>query len=150
MLSAFSTNVEQQTSFGVGTDEYIRKMIVEALGPDKASTVIDRILGRSSSRGLESLKWMELKAVVQLLRNEHPQIIAIVLSYLDTAQAAEGPGAAVSRGARRYSDAHCNLDGVHPTALNELDEVLVKQFAGNGSSADPRQFWRTQGGGRDF
>ena len=62
VLTTFSTNVEQQTSFGVGTDEYIRKVLNEALGADKAGGVIDRILRGRSSRGLEALKWMEPQA----------------------------------------------------------------------------------------
>ena len=133
VLSTFSSTVEQQTSFGVGTDEYIRKVLNEALGADKAGGVIDRILRGRSGRGLEALKWMEAKAVGEILRNEHPQIIAIVLSYLDADQAAEVltqlPEAMRGEILMRIA----TLDGVHPTALNELDEVLEKQFSGNGA-----------------
>jgi flagellar motor switch protein FliG len=133
VLTTFSNSVEQQTSFGVGTDDYIRKVMNEALGADKAGSVIDRILRGRSSRGLEALKWMEAKAVGEILRYEHPQIISIVLSYLDAEQAAdvltqlpEGMRADVLMRV-------ATLDGVHPSALNELDEVLEKQFAGNGA-----------------
>jgi len=131
VLTTFSSSVEQQTSFGVGTDDYIRKVMNEALGADKAGSVIDRILRGRSSRGLEALKWMEAKAVAEILRYEHPQIISIVLSYLDADQAAdvltqlpEGMRADVLMRV-------ATLDGVHPSALNELDEVLEKQFSGN-------------------
>ncbi len=133
VLTTFSSSVERQTSFGVGTDDYIRKVMNEALGADKAGSVIDRILRGRSSRGLEALKWMEAKAVGELLRHEHPQIISIVLSYLDADQAAqvltqlpEGMRADVLMRV-------ATLDGVHPSALNELDEVLEKQFSGNGA-----------------
>jgi flagellar motor switch protein FliG len=133
VLTTFSSTVEQQTSFGVGTDDYIRKVMNEALGADKAGSVIDRILRGRSSRGLEALKWMEAKAVGEILRHEHPQIISIVLSYLDADQAAqvltqlpEGMRADVLMRV-------ATLDGVHPSALNELDEVLEKQFSGNGA-----------------
>jgi flagellar motor switch protein FliG len=134
VLSSFSTNVEQQTSFGVGTDDYIRRMLVEALGAEKAGGVVDRILGGRGSRGLEALKWMEARAVGEVLRNEHPQIIAIVLSYLDSDQAAE-----VLNQLHEHSRAEilmriATLDGVHPTALDELDQVLEKQFSGNGGA----------------
>jgi flagellar motor switch protein FliG len=136
VLTTFSSTVEQQTSFGVGTDEYIRKVLNEALGADKAGGVIDRILRGRSGRGLEALKWMEPKAVGEILRNEHPQIISIVLSYLDADQAAQVltqlPEAVRAEILMRIA----TLDGVHPTALNELDEVLEKQFSGNaGKSA---------------
>jgi len=131
VLNNLSTSVEQQTSFGVGTDDYIRNVMIEALGADKAGGVVDRILGGRSSRGLEALKWMEARAIGDMLRNEHPQIIAIVLSYLDADQAAEVlthlPESIRAEVLMRIA----TLDGVQPNALNELDQVLEKQFAGN-------------------
>src|ERR1700728_1575277 len=134
VLSTFSNSVDQQTSFGVGTDEYLRKVLNEALGADKAGSVIDRILRGRSGRGLETLRWMEAKAVAEMLRNEHPQIISIVLSYLDADQAAEIltqlPEAMRAEILMRIA----TLDGVHPTALDELDQVLEKQFSGSGGS----------------
>ena len=130
VLANFSSSVEQQTSLGVGTDEYLRKVLVEALGEDKAAGVIERILRGRSSRGLEALKWMDPRQVAELLRQEHPQIIAIVLSYLESDQAAQ---VLVQLHEATRSDILmrvATLEGVHPTALNELDEVLEKQFAG--------------------
>ena len=56
---------------------------------EKASSVIERINIGPSSKGLEALKWMDARAVAELIRHEHPQIIAIVLAYLDADQAAE-------------------------------------------------------------
>ncbi len=134
VLSNFSTNVEQQTSFGVGTDEYIRRVLTEALGADKAGSVVDRILGGRSSRGLEALKWMEGRAVSDMLRNEHPQIIAIVLSYLESDQAAEVLALLPENMRAEIVMRIATLDGVHPTALDELDQVLEKQFSGNANS----------------
>jgi flagellar motor switch protein FliG len=134
VLTVFSTNVEQQTSFGVGTDDYIRRVLTEALGADKAGSVVDRILGGRSSRGLEALKWMEARAVSDMLRYEHPQIIAIVLSYLESDQAAEILGQLPENMRAEIIMRIATLDGVHPTALEELDQVLEKQFSGNGGS----------------
>ncbi|MFI4914589.1 MAG: flagellar motor switch protein FliG [Steroidobacterales bacterium] len=131
VLTTFSTTVEQQTSFGVGNDEYIRKVLVEALGADKAGSVLDRILRGRSGRGLEALKWMESRAVAEMLRYEHPQIVSIVLSYLDSDQAAEVLGAMPEGMRADILMRIATLDGVHPTALSELDEVLEKQFSGN-------------------
>ena len=89
VLQAFVANLEDQTSLGVGADDYVRKVLVQALGEEKAGGLIDRILLGRNSKGLEALKWMETRAVAELIRNEHPQIIAIVLAYLDPDQAAE-------------------------------------------------------------
>ncbi len=134
VLEEFSSRVDNQTSFGVDSDEYIRKVLTEALGNDKAGSVIDRILRGRSSRGLEAMKWMEPKAVAEMLRMEHPQIIAIVLSYLESDQAAEVLAALPENMRSDVIMRVATLEGVHPSALNELDEVLEKQFSGNAGS----------------
>ncbi|HTP39005.1 MAG TPA: flagellar motor switch protein FliG [Steroidobacteraceae bacterium] len=134
VLGQFSTLVEHQTSIGGGQDEYIRKVMVEALGADKANGIIDRILRGRSSRGLEALKWMEPKAVADLMRSEHPQIAAIVLSYLEADQAAVVLAALPEQLRPEIIVRIANLEGVHPSALQELDEVLEKQFTGNNGS----------------
>ncbi|MBX5459648.1 MAG: flagellar motor switch protein FliG [Steroidobacteraceae bacterium] len=130
VLSSFTTVVENQTSVGVGVDEFLRKVLVDALGEDKAASVIDRINIGPSSKGLEALKWMDPRAVAELIRHEHPQIIAIVLAYLDPDQAAEilallPPGLHADVVMRIAT-----LDGVQPSALSELDDIMEKQFAG--------------------
>jgi len=131
VLSNFSSAVEEHTSFGVDADEYVRKVLVEALGNDKAGSVIDRILRGRNSRGLETLKWMESKAVAEMLRYEHPQIVSIVLSYLESDQAAEVLTALPEMLRADIVMRIAMLDGIHPSALNELDEVLEKQFTGS-------------------
>jgi len=134
VLGSFATRVEQQSSLGVDSDEYVRKVLNEALGAEKAGGVIDRILRGRSSRGLEAVKWMEPKAVAAMLRQEHPQIIAIVLSYLEPEQAGEVLAALPEDMRPDVIVRIATLDGVHPSALNELDEVLEKQFAGSSTA----------------
>src|SRR6185295_14996401 len=89
VLSTFSTELEAQTSLGVGSDEFVRKVLVNALGDEKANSLMDRIRLGGQRKGLEALKWMDSRAVAELIRNEHPQIISIVLSYLEPDQDAE-------------------------------------------------------------
>jgi flagellar motor switch protein FliG len=134
VLNSFVTDIGQQTSVGVDSDQYLRKVLMEALGTDKANTVVDRILGGRSGRGLETLKWMESKAVAEMLRYEHPQIISIVLSYLDADQAASVLHALPENIRPDIITRVATLDGVHPSALNELDQVLEKQFSGSNAS----------------
>ncbi|MGB1558248.1 MAG: flagellar motor switch protein FliG, partial [Oceanococcaceae bacterium] len=88
VLGDFVEALDDQTALGVGSDEYIRNVLVTALGEDKAGRIIDRILIGRNSKGLESLKWMDARGIADLIRGEHPQIIAIVLSYLDPDQSA--------------------------------------------------------------
>jgi flagellar motor switch protein FliG len=131
VLNEFARVVEERSSVGIDSDEYIRKVLVGALGEDKAGNVIDRILLGRNSKGLDSLKWMDPRSVADVVHNEHPQIIAIVLSYLESDHAAEVlshlPQAARTDVLMRIA----TLDGVAPAALQELNEVLEKQFSGS-------------------
>ena len=130
VMQNFVDTIGEQTSLGMGSDDYIRGMLTAALGVDKASGVIDRILLGRNSKGLEQLKWMDPRAVAELIRLEHPQIIAIVMSFLDPDQAAnvlaEFPEQLRTDVIMRVA----TLDGIQPAALQELDEILEQQFSG--------------------
>src|SRR5688572_19015894 len=130
VISEFTQKLEGQTSLGVGVDDYLRKVLIGALGEDKASGVIDRILFGRSSKGLEALKWMDSRAVSELIRQEHPQIISIVLAYLDADQSAEVLSQFPEWLRADVIMRIATLDGIQPHALHELDEVIEKQFAG--------------------
>src|ERR1700761_2290291 len=121
VLSTFATSVDKQTSLGVGTDEYIRKVLTDALGAEKANDLVDRSMRGRSGRGLESLKGMDAKSVADMLRLEHPQIIAIVLSYLDPAQAAGVLTQLPENSRGEIMMRIATLESIHPSALNELD-----------------------------
>jgi flagellar motor switch protein FliG len=130
VLGEFTTTVENQTSLGVGVDDYLRKVLIGALGEEKAAGVIDRILFGRSSKGLEALKWMDARAVAELIRHEHPQIIAIVLAYLDADQSADILSQFPEWLRADVVLRIATLDGIQPHALHELDEVIEKQFSG--------------------
>lgn len=134
VLAEFCTTVDNQTALGVGSEDYIRNVLVKALGEDKAGGVIDRILTGSNSKGLEALKWMEPRAVAEIIRLEHPQIIAIVLSYLDSDQSAEVLALFPERVRVDVLLRVATLDGIQPSALHELDEIMERQFSGNNTS----------------
>jgi flagellar motor switch protein FliG len=131
VLEQFTVTVQEQTALGVGAEDYIRTVMVEALGEDKAKGLMDRILLGSSTKGLEALKWMDARAVAELIRLEHPQIQAIVLSYLDNDHAAEVIRFFPERTRHDVLLRIATLDGIQPSALQELDEILERQFQGN-------------------
>jgi len=131
VLDKLDEDMGRQTSLGVGTEEYIRKILTNALGETKAGGLIDRILLGRSSKGLESLKWMESRAIAEMINQEHPQIIALVLAHLEPDQAAEVIGYLPPRVRSDAVMRIATLDGVQPHALNELDEIMERQFNGN-------------------
>ena len=131
VIDSFVGELARQTSLGVGAEDYVRNVLVNALGEDKASGLIDRILLGRNTKGLEALKWMEPRSVADLVRNEHPQIIAIVLSHLDADQAAAVLLALPERARADVVMRIATLEGIPPHALHELDDILERQFAGN-------------------
>jgi flagellar motor switch protein FliG len=134
VLTTFTTELESQTSLGVGGDEFVRKVLVNALGDEKANSLMDRIRLGGQRKGLEALKWMDSRAVAELIRNEHPQIIAIVLSYLEPDQGAEVLAFLPDNMRSDLIMRVATLDGVQPSALTELDEMMEKQFAAGASN----------------
>lgn len=134
VMTEFVEVVSDQTGLGVGSDGYIRNMLTQALGEDKAGGLIDRILLGGNTSGLDSLKWMEARAVADVIRYEHPQIQAIVVAYLDPDQAGE---------VLSHFDHKVRLDivlrvsalnTIQPAALKELNTILEKQFSGNSNT----------------
>ena len=130
VMRSFVDTLSSQTSLGLDSDQYIRNVLTQALGADKAGGVIDRILLGRNSKGLEQLKWMDSRSIAELIRLEHPQIIAIVLSFLDPDQAAEVLSEFPERARPDIIMRIATLDGIQPAALQELDEILEKQFSG--------------------
>jgi len=133
VMHSFVDTLRSETSLGLDSDEYIRNVLTNALGADKAGGVIDRILLGRNSKGLEQLKWMDPRSIAELIRLEHPQIIAIVLSFLDSDQAAEVLGEFSERVRPDIVMRIATLEGIQPAALQELDEILDKQFSGASS-----------------
>lgn len=131
VLDEFVSTVGEQTALGIGNEDYIRNVMIKALGEDKAGGLIDRILMGRSSKGLDALKWMDPRAVAEIIRLEHPQIIAIVMAYLDSDHAAEVLQFLPERVRPDILMRIASLDGIQPQALQELDEIMEKQFSGN-------------------
>jgi len=133
VLRNFCTTVQDETGLGLGANEYVRNVLIDALGSDKAEGLIDRIIQGGNTKGLETLKWMDPRAVAEIIRLEHPQIMAIVLSYLEPDQAAEVLALFPERVRVDVVMRIASLEGIQPSALNELNDILEKQFSGNSS-----------------
>ena len=134
VLNDFVFTADEQTSIGVGADDYVRKVLKKALGDDKAAGLIDRILLGGNTKGLEGLKWMEPRAIVEMIRLEHPQIIAIVLAYLDSDHSSEVLALLPEKQRSDIILRIAMLDGIQPSALQELNDIMEKKFSGNATS----------------
>jgi flagellar motor switch protein FliG len=131
VLGDFHKLAGEKTALGMDSDEYIRTVLKKALGDDKAASLIDRILQGGDTSGIEGLKWMDSPAVADLIKNEHPQIIATILVHLDRDQASEILGHFTERTRNDVILRIATLDGIQPSALKELNDVLTKLLSGN-------------------
>lgn len=134
VMASFTKVAANERLLVADSNEYVKSVLRRALGDDKANLLIDRIMQGNDVTGIESLKWMDPTSVAELLRNEHPQIAAAILVHLDFDQAAEV--------LKLFSERHRNevlvriatLDGIQPTALRDLNEVMSKVLAGGDRS----------------
>ena len=133
VLDDFKAAADLSSSVGLDSDEYIRNVLTKALGDDKAASLLNRILGGKDASGIESLKWMDSPSVAELIKNEHPQIIATILVHLESDQACEILNQFTERLRNDIVLRIATLDGIQPTALRELNDVLTKLLTGNES-----------------
>jgi flagellar motor switch protein FliG len=134
VLDKFDTVAQDQNMLVNDTDEYVKSVLRKALGDDKANLLIDRILQGSDVTGIESLKWMDPQSVAELLRNEHPQIVAAILVHLEFDQAADVLKLFTERQRNEVMVRIATLDGIQPAALKDLNEVMSKVLAGGDRS----------------
>ena len=130
VLERFATQAIAQTLLVSDNDEYVKSMLRRALGEEKASLLLDRILQGSDVSGIESLKWMDAGSVAELLRTEHPQIVAAILVHLDYEQASAVLKCLADRQRNEVMVRIATLDGIQPAALKDLNDVMSKVLAG--------------------
>ena len=126
----FIDEIQNYSTIGFQSQDFVKRALTAALGEDKAANLIDQILMGSGAKGLDSLKWMDSKQVASIIRNEHPQIQTIVLSYLEPEQSAEILSQFPEKVRLDLLMRVANLEEVQPAALQELNEIMEKQFAG--------------------
>ena len=130
VIKRFTDEIGDQSLLVPDNDEYVKSVLRKALGDDKANLLIDRILQGSDVTGIESLKWMDAQSVAELLRNEHPQIVAAILVHLDYDQVSSVLKHFTERMRNEVMIRVATLDGIQPSALKDLNEVLSKVLAG--------------------
>lgn len=134
VLDEFVTMLKKQTSLGLGTGDYVEKVLKRALGEDKAASVLSRIMPGQGSKGLEILKWMDARSIAEMIRGEHPQVVAIILSVLEYTVAADVLNFLPPEARPEIIQRIASLETVQPSAMEELEQIMMKQFATNSSS----------------
>jgi flagellar motor switch protein FliG len=127
VLGELLVAVQSKTSIGIGTNDYLRKVLTDSLGERRAGALLGRIVKGRDSTGIDALRWMEPRAVAEVIKDEHPQIVATILAHLPSQQAADVlryfETAAQADVAMRVA----RLDEVPETALQELDAIVERQ-----------------------
>ena len=135
VLDQFVDLLKRQTSLSLGTTEYVETVLKRALGPDKASSVLSRIMPNRASRGLEILQWMDARAIAEMIKTEHPQVTAIILSVLEAEVAADVLAYLPNDTRPEVIQRVASLDTIQPSAMEELESIMKKQFSNNASSS---------------
>jgi len=129
VVEDFLSVTEQHTSLGVDSEQYVRDMLVTALGEERSGAFIDRILSDNEHGGLNTLKWLDAETVSDIIRGEHPQTIATILTYLESEQAAEVVATFPEEKRIDILLRMSALGSVKPEALNELGKIVEAQLS---------------------
>ena len=134
ILDDFVATIKKQSSLGLGTTDYVEKVFKRALGDDKAASVLGRILPGQSTKGLEILQWMDARSIADMIKTEHPQVTAIILSVLDHQVAADVLNFLPEETRPEIIQRVASLETVQPSAMQELESIMKLQFSTNTSS----------------
>ena len=131
ILDEFHRLNAEKAAVHVDTDAYLRNVLTKALGDDKASNLLSRILQGGETNGIEGLKWMDASTVADLVKNEHPQIIATILVHLEHDHASEILNLFTDRLRNDVILRIATLEGIQPNALKELNDVMLRLLSGS-------------------
>jgi flagellar motor switch protein FliG len=134
VLDEFVATIKKQTSLGLGTTDYVEKVLKRALGDDKAASVLGRIMPGQGSKGLDILSWMDARSIAEMIRGEHPQVTAIILSVLENSVAADVLDYLPADSRSEIIQRVASLETVQPLAMEELEAIMKKQFSNNSSA----------------
>ena len=134
VLDDFINTIKKQTSLGLGSSDYVENVLKRALGEDKAASILSRIMPGASSKGLEILRWMDARSISDMIRAEHPQVIAIILSVCDFDVAADVLAFLSPDIRPEVLRRVASLETVQPSAMQELEKIMKEQFSKSSSA----------------
>tara|TARA_R110002110_G_scaffold33533_1_gene114778 strand:+ start:94563 stop:95567 length:1005 start_codon:yes stop_codon:yes gene_type:complete len=128
VVGEFLDKVNNQSALGIDNAIHVREVLANTIGDEKADAILDDALMQANNKGLENLKWMDAYTISEFIKNEHPQIQSIILSYLDPDQAAE---VLLHFDDKQQLDLMMRIsvqDTIQPDAISELDKMLMEQL----------------------
>jgi len=131
VLDEFVSTMKKQTNLSMGTNDYVKRVMTSALGEDKAASVLNRIMPTKASRGLDILNWMDSRSIAEMIRGEHPQIISIIISFLEYQLGADVLHFLPEELRPEIIMRIAQLETIQPEALEELETIMQKQFSSN-------------------
>ncbi len=137
MPTASSAPPAGQSLFAADTGHYVRAVLQHALGEEKATILADRILQSTDLTGIENLKWMDAPSVAEVLKVEHPQIVAAILVHLEPAHASAILAQLSETQRAEVLFRIATLESIQPAALEDLNEVMFRVLAGGGKVRKP-------------
>ena len=135
VLDEFVEMLKKQTSLSLGNNDYVEKVMRLALGDDKANSVLNRIMPGQGTKGLDILSWMDPRSIAEMIKGEHPQVIAIILSLLENSTAADVMIYLPTDVRPEVVQRIASLDTVQPAAMQELEAIMKQQFSKSASNA---------------
>jgi flagellar motor switch protein FliG len=127
VLDKFIGLADSKANIAGGSPDYVRRVLTQAVGKQKTDMLLDRVASGQTGQGIEALKWMEAKAVAQIISGEHPQIAAIVLAHLEAEQSAAIMPLLSEELRTEVLLRIASLSEVPQSALTELDQLVEKQ-----------------------
>lgn len=134
VLMEFNDRTSSGIGMSVGGREYVQKVLTKAIGQEKTNRVMEH-LAAAEEGWLDTIKWMDPRAIAQMLRSDHPQTIALILIHLDPELNSQVihflPDALRGDVLHRMA----TLEEIPPGVMNELGDVINQEMARVGTAA---------------
>lgn len=128
IIEEFLNDLNNETGIGIGASSYVRQIMTDALGEDKAQSVLSRINPGNTEKPIEILDWMDARGIAELVSDEHPQIISLVVACLDYGLAAEVLSLLPEDIQPDIVNRIASLNTVQPEPLRDLEQVMQRKF----------------------
>ncbi len=130
VLQEFNNLLKARQMLATGGIEYAKKVLERAFGPEKAMKIIERLVSNLQVKPFEFVRKADPLQLVNFLQNEHPQVIALVLSYLDPPMAAQVLGALPEDLQVEVIKRIALLERTSPEIVKEIEKSLERKLSG--------------------